>query len=142
MKMDKAELAAFLDREFPQIRSMNFSIDAWDGRLLRLSMPVDDRHLRPGGTVSGPAMMSMADTAAYLLILGLIGPVALAVTTNLNINFLRKPAPSRLIAEATMLKLGKSLAITEIALLSEGVTDGPVAHATLTYSIPPARAAG
>lgn len=141
MKMDKAELAAFLDREFPQIRSMNFSIESWDGALLRLTMPVDERHLRPGGTVSGPAMMSMADTAAYLLILGLIGPVALAVTTNLNINFLRKPARRGLIAEATMLKLGKSLAIVEVTLLSEGVTDGPVAHATLTYSIPPARVA-
>lgn len=139
MKMDKAELAAFLEREFPQMRSMNFRIDSWDGRLLRLSMPIEERHLRPGGTVSGPTMMTLADCAAYLLILGLIGPVALAVTTNLNINFLRKPGVHSLAAEATMLKLGKSLAIAEIVLLSDGNGDDPVAHATLTYSIPPAR---
>ena len=129
MKMDKAELVAFLDREFPQMRPMNLHLESWDGKLLRLAMPIADQHLRPGGTVSGPTMMTLADCAAYLLILGLIGPVALAVTTNLNINFLRKPGLHRLAAEATMLKLGKSLAIAEIALLSEGVDAGPVAHA-------------
>ncbi|WP_298728263.1 PaaI family thioesterase [uncultured Ferrovibrio sp.] len=139
MKMDKAELAAFLDREFPQMRSSQFRIDSWDGQKLRLSMPIDERHLRPGGTVSGPTMMTLADCAAYLLILGLIGPVALAVTTNLNINFLRKPGVHSLTAEATMLKLGKSLAVAEITLLSDGSGDDPVAHATLTYSIPPAK---
>jgi len=139
MKMDKAELEAFLDREFPQMRSMRYRIESWDGRLLRMAMPVGEQNLRPGGTVSGPTMMAMADCAAYLLILGLIGPVALAVTTNLNINFLRKPDLSDLIADATMLKLGKSLAICEIALHSAGQEAGPVAHAVLTYAIPPAR---
>lgn len=137
MKMDKAELAAFLDREFPQMRPMQMQLESWDGKLLRLAMPVAEQHLRPGGTVSGPTMMALADCAAYLLILGLIGPVALAVTTNLNINFLRKPGVHSLAAEATMLKLGRSLAIVEIALLSDGVGEGPVAHAVLTYSIPP-----
>lgn len=141
MKMDKAELAAFLDREFPQMRSNNMQIESWDGRMLRLAMDIGESHLRPGGTVSGPTMMTLADCAAYLLILGLIGPVALAVTTNLNINFLRKPGMRRLAAEATMLKLGKSLAIAEVAILSEGVAEGPVAHTVLTYSIPPARTA-
>jgi uncharacterized protein (TIGR00369 family) len=141
MKMDKAELAAFLEREFPQMRPNNMRIESWDGRMLRLAMPVGEQHLRPGGTVSGPTMMTLADCAAYLLILGLIGPVALAVTTNLTINFLRKPGVHELAAEATMLKLGKSLAIVEIGLFSNGVTDGPVAHAVLTYSIPPARPA-
>lgn len=139
MKMDKAALAAFLEREFPQMRGMNFQIESWDGRRLRLSMPIDERHLRPGGTVAGPTMMTLADCAAYLLILGLIGPVALAVTTNLNINFLRKPGLHSLTAEASMLKLGKSLAVVEIVLLSDGHADDPVAHATLTYSIPPQR---
>lgn len=139
MKMDQAELAEFLHREFPQMRPNNMQIESWDGRMLRLAMPIDDRHLRPGGTVSGPTMMALADCAAYLMILGLIGPVALAVTTNLNINFLRKPGPHGLAAEATMLKLGKSLAIVEISLVSDRVTEGPVAHAVLTYSIPPAR---
>ena len=138
MKMDKAALEAFLDREFPQMRAMRYRVESWDGRLLRMAMPIGEQHLRPGGTVSGPTMMAMADCAAYLLILGLIGPVALAVTTNLNINFLRKPDLSDLIAEATMLKLGKTLAICEIGLHSAGQPAGPVAHAVLTYSIPPA----
>src|SRR3546814_13608264 len=73
------------------MRSMRYRIESWDGRLLRMAMPVGEQNLRPGGTVPGPTMMAMADCAAYLLILGLIGPVALAVTTNLNLNFLRKP---------------------------------------------------
>jgi uncharacterized protein (TIGR00369 family) len=138
MKMDKAELAAFLDREFPQMAPLRMRIENWDGTALRLAMPIGEAQLRPGGTVSGPTMMTLADCAAYLLLLGLIGPVALAVTTNLNINFLRKPGPGELSAEATMLKLGKTLAIIEIGLYSAGV-DEPVAHSVLTYAIPPAR---
>lgn len=138
MKMTTAELEAFLDSEFPQMRPMRMRIEHWDGVTMRVVLPVGEQHLRPGGTVSGPAMMTLADCAAYLLILGLIGPVALAVTTNLNINFLRKPGLGDLTAEASMLKLGKTLAITEISLTSAGV-DGPVAHSVLTYAIPPAR---
>jgi uncharacterized protein (TIGR00369 family) len=140
MKMDQAALAVFLDAEFPQMRPMRYRIESWDGRLLRLGMPIGEAHLRPGGTVSGPTMMALADCAAYLLLLGLIGPVALAVTTNLNINFLRKPDMTDLAAEATMLKLGKTLAIIEIAIHSAGQAAGPVAHAVMTYAIPPARA--
>lgn len=139
MMMTVAELVAFLDREFPQMRPMKLRIDSFDGRELVLSMPIGEQQLRPGGTVSGPAMMTLADCAAYLLILGLIGPVALAVTTNLNINFLRKPGVARLQAAARMLKLGKSLAVCDVAILSEGQDDGPVAHAVVTYSIPPRR---
>lgn len=138
MKMTKAELAAFLDREFPQMAPLRMRIEDWDGAALRLAMPIGEAQLRPGGTVSGPTMMTLADCAAYLLLLGQIGPVALAVTTNLNINFLRKPGTGELSAEATMLKLGKTLAIIEIALYSAGV-DEPVAHSVLTYAIPPAR---
>jgi uncharacterized protein (TIGR00369 family) len=98
---------------------------------------VTDRHLRPGGTVSGPALMTIADTAMYYLVLGMIGPVALALTTNLNINFLRAPKLADVIAEAEMLKLGKRLAVGQVTIYSEGSED-PVAHATVTYSIPPA----
>jgi len=136
MKMTQAELTAFLASEFPQMRPLNLRIEHWDGAMLRLAMPITEQNLRPGGTVSGPAMMTLADCAAYLLLLGLIGPVALAVTTNLNINFLRKPGLSELVAEATMLKLGKTLAIIEISLYSAGV-DEPVAHSVMTYAIPP-----
>lgn len=138
MKMSTAELEAFLDREFPQMRPMRLRIEHWDGAMLRLAMPIGEQNLRPGGTVSGPAMMTLVDCAAYLLLLGLIGPVALAVTTNLNINFLRKPAMGELTAMATMLKLGKTLAICEVAIHSAGV-DEPVAHSVLTYAIPPQR---
>lgn len=102
----------------------------------RARLPFDDAHIRPGGTVSGPAMMALADFAMYALVLGMIGPVKLAVTTSLNINFLRKPGPSDIVAEARILKLGKRLAVGEVNLFSEG-EDEPVAHVTATYSIPP-----
>ena len=138
MKMTKAELETFLEVEFPQMRPMQMKIGHWDGATMRLTMPIGEQHLRPGGTVSGPVMMTLADCAGYLLILGLIGPVALAVTTNLNINFLRKPGLGDLTAEATMLKLGKTLAIVEIGVTSAGV-EGPVAHSVMTYAIPPAK---
>ncbi len=99
-------------------------------------LPFAEAHIRPGGTVSGPAMMALADFAMYALVLGMIGPVKLAVTTSLNINFLRKPGPADIVAEARILKLGKRLAVGEVNLFSEGQED-PVAHVTATYSIPP-----
>ena len=91
--------------------------------------------IRPGGTISGPTMMALADFAMYVGVLASIGPVPLAVTTNLNINFLRKPEARDLIAECRLLKLGKRLAVGEVAIRSDGV-DEPVAHVTSTYSIP------
>jgi len=91
--------------------------------------------IRPGGTISGPTMMALADFAMYVGLLASIGPVPLAVTTNLNINFLRKPAARDLIAECRLLKLGKRLAVGEVTIGSEGM-DEPVAHVTSTYSIP------
>jgi uncharacterized protein (TIGR00369 family) len=95
-----------------------------------------DDHLRPGGTVSGPTMMGLADVAVYAALLSRIGPVALAVTINLNINFLRKPsADADLLARAEMLKVGKRLGVGEVYISSAGSTE-PVAHATITYSIP------
>lgn len=102
----------------------------------RARLPFDDAHVRPGGTVSGPAMMALADFTMYALVLGMIGPVRLAVTTSLNINFLRKPGPADIIAEARILKIGKRLAVGEVNLYSVGDED-PVAHVTATYSIPP-----
>ncbi|MDX1695424.1 MAG: PaaI family thioesterase [Ketobacteraceae bacterium] len=95
-----------------------------------------DRHLRPGGTVSGPTLMTMADTGLYAAILAQLGPVALAVTTNLNINFLRKPEPGLLRAETRLLKLGKRLAVGEVSITCNDNPE-PVAHVTGTYSIPP-----
>ena len=109
-----------------------------DSALMRASYR--DEFLRPGGTIAGPVMMGLADAALYALILGRIGPVELAVTTSLNINFLRKPSPGDMLARATGLKFGKRLVIGEISLFSASAPDELVAHATATYSIPPAAA--
>lgn len=133
MKLE--ELRAFLRQEFPQV-SDEFRVEE-AGEELALRLVVAERHLRPGGTVSGPAMFGLADVAFYLALLQRIGPVALAVTTNCSIDFLRKPAAGRdLIARARMLKLGRVLAVGDVLIWSEGM-DQPVAHASLTYSIPP-----
>ncbi len=101
----------------------------------RLRMPVDASHLRPGGTVSGPAMFTLADCAFYVATLAMIGREELTVTTSFGINFLRKPAERDLIGEARILRLGKRLSVGDVTLYSEG-DDRPVAHATMTYAIP------
>lgn len=136
LKLNAVELDEFLKSVFPQIDDYYFKTEHVDEQSLRMRMQYHELQLRPGGTISGPTLMTLADTAMYLLVIAHIGPVPLAVTTNLNINFLRKPAPKDVIAEAKMLKLGARLAVGEVALFSEG-EDAPVAHATLTYSIPP-----
>ena len=102
----------------------------------RARVPYRDDFLRPGGTIAGPVLMSLADFAMYGAVLSMIGPVELAVTTNLNINFLRRPLPGDVIAEARILKLGKRLAVGEVRLFRDG-EDELVAHVTATYSIPP-----
>ena len=103
---------------------------------LRIRRKFNEKSLRPGGTISGPTMMGLTDFAIYVAILASVGPVPLAVTTNLNINFLRKPAQRDLIAAARLIKLGKRLAVGEVEIYSDG-EDEMVAHATSTYSIPP-----
>jgi uncharacterized protein (TIGR00369 family) len=132
------ELERFLAAEFPQVfnPSTGLSIEAlWDGGC-RVRQAFRELHVRPGGTISGPTMMALADFAMYVAVLGAIGPVPLAVTINLNINFLRKPAQRDLTGEARLLKLGKRLATGEVWIRSDGA-DEPVAHVTSTYSIPP-----
>jgi uncharacterized protein (TIGR00369 family) len=136
MKMNIADLDAFMAREFPQAARIDTVIERLVPGELRIRLPFHVDHLRPGGTVSGPTLMGLSDRATYLLVLSMIGPVALAVTTSLNINFLSKPAPRDLLAEARLLKLGKRLAVAEVTMRSEG-DDTIVAHATVTYSIPP-----
>lgn len=138
--MTKEDLIAFLDREFPQIHmgGQSYFLDEIGPLSARMRMDYHERHLRPGGTISGPAMMTLADLALYAAILAHIGPVALAVTTSLNFNFLRKPEPRALIAECRLLKLGRRLAVGEVSIRSEGSPD-VVCHATGTYSIPERR---
>lgn len=129
----REELEAFFKREFPQA---DFSIESLGEKSAVIRKPIGDNDLRPGGTVSGPVLMSMADTALYTAILGEIGLVALAVTTNLNINFLRKPSSEKdIIAKCQLIKLGKTLAVGEVSIFSDGETE-PVAHVTGTYAIP------
>ncbi len=136
LQMDRAALTALLRREFGQVAA-DFAVERADTAGVTLRLIVAERHLRPGGTVSGPAMFALADVAMYLAILSRIGPVALAVTTNCAIDFMRKPAAGRdLRAEARVLKLGRVLAVGDVLIFSDG-EEAPVARAGLTYSIPP-----
>jgi len=141
--MTPEEVDVFIDREFPEANyhGRTYRVEAVGTAKSRVRLLYHERHLRPGGTISGPSMMALADIAAYIAILGSIGPVALAVTTSLNINFLRKPAQDDLIAEGEIIKLGKRLAVTDIRIHSIG-DDALVAQAAVTYSIPPAEGAG
>ena len=136
--MDKAALQAFLASDFPQV-SEDFQIEEVRPNQARIRLVTSPQHLRPGGTVSGPAMFALADVSVYLTVLAMIGPKALAVTTNCSIDFMRKPAAGRdLICECRLLKLGRVLAVGDCLIFSEG-SDTPVARATMTYSIPPER---
>ena len=135
--MSAAEVSAYIDEIFPQIKANgdDISVETVSAGTARVRLHADDKHLRPGGTVSGPTLFMLADLAAYAVILAHIGRVALAVTTNLNINFLMKPQPGPLDATAMILKLGKRLVVTDISIRDSG--GELVAHATATYSIPP-----
>ncbi len=105
-----------------------------------MRLPYKPLFVRPGGTVAGPLLMGLADFAVYVAVLSVIGRVKLAVTTSLNCNFLRRPKPKDVIGEARMLKVGKRLAYGEVSIFTAGEAgDGPVAHVTATYSIPPER---
>ncbi|MCF2870755.1 PaaI family thioesterase [Octadecabacter sp. G9-8] len=136
MKMNLDELRAFLVRDFPQVAT-DFEFVEAAPPFLTLAMTASERHLRPGGTVSGPSMFGLADVTAYFCILAALGPVALAVTTSCSIDFMRKPAPGRLLCRMELLKLGRVLAVCEGRIFVEGREDKPVARASLTYSIPP-----
>jgi len=133
--MTTAELQAFLLDAFPDSPSTMIVEDCGEWGV-RLRLPVTRAHGRPGGTVSGPSLMGLADGAAWLSILAQIGPVALAVTTSLHIDFLRKPPLVDMVAEGRVLKLGKALAVVDVSLRAEGA-DELVAKAQVTYSIPP-----
>ena len=140
LQMDIQALQSFLAREFPQV-SEDVRIDGLDVDRLTMRLLASDRHLRPGGTVGGPAIFMLADVAAYCVILSRIGPRSLTVTTNAGIDFLRKPAADRdLLCEATILKLGRSLVVVDTRIVSEG-SGLLVARANLTYSIPPSPSA-
>lgn len=134
MSASKEEIVAFMALEFPQAK---FIVEAVGDNGSTLSHDIGRDELRPGGTVSGPVLMSLADVALYVAILGKIGIVPLTVTTSLTINFLRKPsAEARIIADCTLIKVGRTLIVGEVSLYSEGSSD-LVAHVVGTYSVPP-----
>ncbi|HAC48527.1 thioesterase [Sulfitobacter sp. HI0082] len=135
--MDAEALEAFMREVFDQVAD-DFAVDHVAENEITMRLLTNRRHLRPGGTVSGPSMFALADVAAYLATLAMIGPKALAVTTNCSIDFMRKPlADVPLVAHAKLLKLGRQLSVTDVLIYSEG-SDKPVARASLTYAIPPA----
>ena len=132
--MTRDELQQFMNEAFPEA---SYQVVCCGAKNAQLQMATDQRHFRPGGTVSGPTMFGLADAAIYAAILAELGPVALAVTTNLSINFLNKPPLGRdIVASCDLIKAGKRLVVAQVTLHSEGLKD-PVAHATGTYSIPP-----
>ncbi len=130
------ELNAFLLREFPQV-APDVRIEALEPMTASMRLYRHEKHLRPGGTISGPSMALLADVTAYVALLGMIGEKALAVTTNLSLNFMRKPADADLLCDGRLLKLGKRLAVGDAVMYSEGGSPAePVAHASFTYALP------
>jgi uncharacterized protein (TIGR00369 family) len=134
--MTAQELEAFMHEVFQQVAD-DYTVDHVGSGEVTMRLKTSDKHLRPGGTISGPSMFGLADVSAYIVTLAMIGPQALAVTTNCSIDFMRKPEAGRdLVAKARLLKLGKQLSVTDVLLYSEGKAE-PVARASLTYAIPP-----
>jgi uncharacterized protein (TIGR00369 family) len=136
--LDVARIQALIDARFPQIHADGrlFTIEEASPRYARVRMTIRDRHIRSGGTVSGPSMFTLADFSVYVAIIGALGEAGIdAVTTNLNINFLAKPEPRDLISAVRLIRLGRRLAVGEAQIYSDGVAD-MVAHAIATYAVP------
>lgn len=137
LRMDAPELDQFMLEAFG--RPLSWTIERVDLDGIRVRQPTGAGDSRPGGTVSGPTLMSLADGVAYMVVLSRIGPAALAVTSNLTINFLRRPRMVDLVCDARLLKLGRSLGVVDVLMYSDtGAPDAleqPVAQATVTYSL-------
>lgn len=137
LKTSIEALHALMQAQFPQVADRCEILELGPGTT-RVRLAIDQSNLRPGGTVSGPSMFAAADLAFYIATMSVIGAEALTVTTNVSINFMRKPAPGDLIADARVLKLGRTLSVGDATVYSEG-DERPVAHAAVTYAIPPRR---
>ena len=138
MRMTIKQLVSFLKKHFPQVAD-DFIVHISNEDRLSVEMPVNEKHLRPGGTVSGPSMFALADVAFYLAILRKIGPEGLTVTTSATINFMRKPRLEPLLAIPQIHKLGRHLVVGNVLIYaaSDPMFKKPFASASLTYSIPP-----
>jgi uncharacterized protein (TIGR00369 family) len=135
--MSKVSVEAFnsiIASELPSTADSGVYLRKIEPGKAEMVLPYSDHSIRPGGTIAGPYMMMLADVCMYAVVLSLLGEIKLAVTTNLNINFLRKPANSDLVGIGSIIKMGKRLAVIEVSIYSN---DEVVAHATGTYSIPP-----
>ncbi|MDR3374531.1 MAG: PaaI family thioesterase [Ancalomicrobiaceae bacterium] len=140
LKMTAEEIAGFLDAEYPEMHEggQTIFVETVDHAAISTRFKAGERHLRPGGTVSGPWQFTLADITGFVALLAHLGPVALAVTTSATINFLRRPPPGDLIATARILKKGRSLVVVDVSIAPAGSAD-LVSHAVLTYSLPPAK---
>ncbi len=140
LALNKQELTEYLAQVFPQVHN-DFVVEDLTETTITMRLKVEERHLRPGGTVSGPSMFGLADVSVYAMVLARKGRQSLAVTTSSSLDFLRKPeGGTDLIAECKLLKLGRTLAVGDVLIYSEG-SDKPVTRASMTYSIPPAGSA-
>ncbi len=135
LMMNERDLGEFLGERFPQVGN-RYEVVKLTDQGIDVRLRVQEQDLRPGGTVSGPSIFALADVSVYLALLSRIGPRELTVTTNCSINFMRKPPRTDLLGHARILKLGNSLCVCEVEIYSDGV-DEMIAHAVLTYSIPP-----
>jgi uncharacterized protein (TIGR00369 family) len=138
LAMNAEALRAYLAEVFPQVDTDVYQLETVTPEHAIVRLTAGYEQLRPGGTVSGPTMMALADYALYAAILSRIGPVALAVTTSLSFNFLRKPEPGDLLGVCRLMKLGRRLAVGEVSI-AETLDAPPVCHAVGTYSIPAER---
>lgn len=135
LALDADGLRAFLASAFPAALETGIQIARVDLAGVDLVLDTHARHLRPGGTVMGPVLMMLADTATFLCLLSRVGPEAMAVTSSLEIHFLQRPPPGRLTATAELLKLGRRTAVATVRLCADTVAE-PVAFATVTYARP------
>lgn len=134
--LTKSELSQILSKDAPFTEHYGFRVESFgDGKAL-VRLPYHEKHIRPGGTICGPAMFALADFGLYVAVMGAVGPVPLAVTTNMTIDFLRKPSETDLLGAVSLIKLGKRLAVGRVDLYADGDTE-LCAHVTGTYSIPP-----
>lgn len=136
MGLNAQEIEAKIKQWVPMAQDFDLQVEEVGHAYARIRVPFQAKNIRPGGTISGPVMMTAGDTAMYVAILATLGELAMAVTSNLNINFLKRPEQRDLIAEATILKLGKRIAFCEVGIRCDG-SDELVAHVTGSYSLPP-----
>ncbi len=133
-KISKQQFNQIIEHDLPWAADAGMQLQSIEAGKVVMNLPYHARSVRPGGSISGPHMMMLADATMYAVVLSMAGKVKLAVTTNFNINFLRKPSETDLTAEGKIIKLGKRLAVLEVSIFSK---EDIVAHATGTYSIPP-----